>query len=66
MAPEQFFSHSKQSKINVPGFCSYRNTHHRAISSQANVFWCLIKPLRFTLEFNPLQKQFVASYTPKL
>jgi len=66
LAAKLLFSHSKQSKIDVPRFCSYRNTHHRAISSQANLFWWLIKPLRFTLEFNQLQKQFVASDTPKL
>jgi len=65
LAPEQLLPHSKQSKINVPGFCSYRNTYHREISSQANVFWWLIKPLRLILEFNQSQKRFVASCTPK-
>lgn len=34
LAPEQLFPHSAQSKINVPGFCKCRNTHHRAISSK--------------------------------
>lgn len=64
VGPEQRFSNCKQSKINIPGFCSYRNTHHRALSSQANAFRWLIKLLKFTLELNQLQKQFVASYTP--
>lgn len=52
LAPEQLLPHSKQSKINIPGFC--RNTFHRAVSSQADVFWWLMKPIRFILEFKPI------------